>query len=383
VEAAEVEAAEVGKLSIAIYFMVLSSQNLKDPIIIGLPVLVLIVGLWWRHARGNGPRAKGAIIPHYEPPADLTPAEVSVIMFGKVTTAGIMGEIIELARQGFLRIIRTKEKVSLGPDTVVYTFERLKSADELEASFRQDLMKAISIRVLSPAEEFKRQQKDRWKSLRLFFRELAVGFGWKEPDLSNYNPEVSQITMKQLKNVLSERLRSSKNMLSYRLSERRYLLDNSELWIIGRGVIGLIGVLMIYLIMATIYGDKDYFYEVFYPSLFLSLFIVIAVIWKASIYRPKGQEAKDYLLGYALYLQTAEKGRLEFYPEVDGKAEAFELALPYALALGVETEWAQKFQTISLLTPDWYARDDKSRVTSTQLVNELQTIVRQFSDNGK
>ncbi len=356
---------------------------MKEILVLIIPAITLVIGLVWRQTRGNGPKGRGTIIAQYEPPADLTPAEASVIMSGKVTTAGIMGEIIELARQGYLQIIRTKEKVALGPDSIVYTFERLKSADELPVSFRQDLMKAISIRVLSPEEESKRQQKDRWKFWRLFFRELAVGLGWKEPDLSNFNQEVFRITMAQLKSVLSDRLRSSKNRLLYSLSERGYLLDNSELWIIGRGVIGSVGVLLIYLIVGTIYGDRGYLYEVFYPSLFLSLFIVIAVIWKASIYRPKGQEVKEHLLGYRLYLQTVEKGRLEFYPEVDAQAEAFELALPYALALGVEAEWAQKFETISSLTPDWYSRGEGSGVTSIELVTELQTIVRQFAGSTR
>ncbi len=352
---------------------------MRNIVILVIPLLILIVGLWWRKVRGNGPRGRGTVIAQYEPPEDLTPAEVSVIMHGRVTNAGIIGEIVELARLGYIQIVRTREIVPLLPDKITYTFERLKSSFELEPGFRHDLMKAISTGVLPLDERLKKRPKGFWHDIRSSLSELAVGFGWLKPDLTDYNSEVSRITLGQLKTALTDRLRSSKNLLQYSLSERGYLLANSELWTLGRGVVGLAGTLVVYLIVGSLYGDRRYPYAGFYLSLFVSVIIVLLLTWKTSIYQPKGVVVREYVLGLREYLQVAEKGRLEFYPDDDSKDRVFETLLPYALALEVETAWAEKFKEISSLTPVWYSDSISHESNSAELVSQLQEISRQLT----
>ncbi len=294
-------------------------------------------------------------------------------MHGKVTNAGIIGEIVELARLGYIQIVRLKEIAPALPDRVTYTFERLKSFSELSPGFRQDLMKNISTSVLPLDERLKKKPKGVWHKLRSSLREFAVGFGWLEPDLTDYNFEVSKVTLDQLKNVLTNRLRSSKNVLVYSLSERGYLLDNSELRMLGRGLVGLAATLVIYLIVGLLYGDRGYPFAGFYLSLFVSVIIVLLLMWKSTIYQSKGKIMKEYILGLKQYLQVAEKGRLGFYPDDESKDQIFETLLPYALALGVETEWAEKFKTISLLTPVWYSSPESS-LKSDKLARQLEEL---------
>ncbi len=45
-----------------------------------------------------------------------------------------------------------------------------------------------------------------------------------------------------------------------------------------------------------------------------------------------------------MYLSVAEKDRLNLMHEPELTAERFEKLLPYAIALGVENEWGQKFE---------------------------------------
>jgi uncharacterized membrane protein len=60
--------------------------------------------------------------------------------------------------------------------------------------------------------------------------------------------------------------------------------------------------------------------------------------------------------GFRLYLCVAEKDRLNFFNAPEKTPEKFSEYLPYAIALGVEKEWAKQFKDIDLSeTTDWYA----------------------------
>lgn len=56
-----------------------------------------------------------------------------------------------------------------------------------------------------------------------------------------------------------------------------------------------------------------------------------------------GREALDQIEGTQLYLTVAEADRLRFHNAPDRTPEHFEALLPYAVALGVETEWTRQF----------------------------------------
>jgi len=59
--------------------------------------------------------------------------------------------------------------------------------------------------------------------------------------------------------------------------------------------------------------------------------------------------------GFRLYLSVAEKDRLNFFNAPEKTPEKFSEYLPYAIALGVEKEWAKQFKDIDLsTTTDWY-----------------------------
>ena len=65
----------------------------------------------------------------------------------------------------------------------------------------------------------------------------------------------------------------------------------------------------------------------------------------------KGVLEKEKILGFELYLKTAEKYRLEFAE----KQHLFEKYLPYAIAFGVATIWAKAFKGILKDPPKWYS----------------------------
>src|SRR5690606_24899189 len=57
-----------------------------------------------------------------------------------------------------------------------------------------------------------------------------------------------------------------------------------------------------------------------------------------------GRKVMDEIDGFKMYLETAEKERLNFQDEPDMSVQRFEAILPYAMALGVEKPWSERFE---------------------------------------
>lgn len=68
----------------------------------------------------------------------------------------------------------------------------------------------------------------------------------------------------------------------------------------------------------------------------------------------EGNKKYYYLLGMKMYINTAEKHRIEFHNDPKRYNEIFEKLLPYAMIFGLEKQWAKLFEDIYTQTPDWY-----------------------------
>ena len=91
------------------------------------------------------------------------------------------------------------------------------------------------------------------------------------------------------------------------------------------------------------------------------LHIVFAYLLKAPSGR--GRKLMDKLAGFKLYLEVAEKDDLALRHPPDLTPELFEKYLPFAIALGVEQEWAEQFSGVfarlvasggAAYSPSWY-----------------------------
>ena len=58
----------------------------------------------------------------------------------------------------------------------------------------------------------------------------------------------------------------------------------------------------------------------------------------------EGRRIMDKIDGFKMYLETAEKERLNFQDEPQMTVSRFETILPYAVALGVEKPWTERFE---------------------------------------
>lgn len=77
-------------------------------------------------------------------------------------------------------------------------------------------------------------------------------------------------------------------------------------------------------------------------------------------YTPEGRKLMDQLEGLRMYMTSAEKERIKALARVDMPEDTprhFESLLPYAIALGVEKEWAAHFDDVlkkAQYNPQWY-----------------------------
>lgn len=70
--------------------------------------------------------------------------------------------------------------------------------------------------------------------------------------------------------------------------------------------------------------------------------VVFAILMRAPTIQ--GRKVMDQIEGFKMYLDTAEKNRLNISNEPPMTVDRFERILPYAIALGVEKPWSEHFE---------------------------------------
>ncbi len=78
----------------------------------------------------------------------------------------------------------------------------------------------------------------------------------------------------------------------------------------------------------------------------LALPMVISAFWWMSAPTKEGRAVLDRIAGFKQYLSIAERERLDRMTAPDDTPEIFERYLPYAIALGVENRWADRFRSV-------------------------------------
>lgn len=115
--------------------------------------------------------------------------------------------------------------------------------------------------------------------------------------------------------------------------------------------------------------------------------VFFAIIMKRPTLR--GRKVLDEVLGFKDYLEVAEKHEMELRNPPEKTPELFEKYLPFALALGVDQSWAEKFAAVlrdaqladgSAYHPAWYNGDWNNislSSTTSALSSSLNTAITQ------
>src|SRR5690606_13402178 len=83
-----------------------------------------------------------------------------------------------------------------------------------------------------------------------------------------------------------------------------------------------------------------------FPFVVAVTIIVITLVFAMLMRAPTvhGRKVMDEIDGFRMYIETAEKERLNFQGEPEMSVGRFEAILPYAMALEVEKPWSERFE---------------------------------------
>lgn len=306
-----------------------TSERLKDniKILVGagiglvlLPMTALITGFTWWWRRGRDARGRGVIIPQYEPPKDMTPLIAGLVANFSSGNRDITATIIDLARRGYLKIHENRKDRLILKDKVTYSLELMRADHEGLSSYESDLMSTL-------------------------FSTRQVG---ETVELGTYNK-----SMYTFQSGLKKKLDADTKKAGYFTQNpfkvpRKIILVGAMvtvLSLVAGLVVGQVGFIMMGLVVAG--------------------FILAGFVALLPARTAQGVAAKEHLEGLKLYMNTAEKDRIEklespnaAYASGAGEptrtVELFEKLLPFAIVLGVEEGWAKQFQNLYTSPPNWY-----------------------------
>ena len=242
----------------------------------------LVFYLWAWNSIGRDPR-KGVIIPLFKPPMGLSPAACSYVRKMSFNQQAFSAAIISLAVKGYLEIHEDDDEFSLQLKSTKGSGNASKGEQAaMDALFKDDKL-----------VEFDN------KNHALFAR--------------------AQIAL-------------------YKTLKAEYLgklFNLNSLYALPAVIMSIISII----IAAQLHGG---------PAVWIAFAILTVILHLVFIFlmrapTPAGRRIMDEIEGFKMYLNTAEKDRLDQMQSPDLSPEVFESFLPYAFALGVENHWCERF----------------------------------------
>jgi uncharacterized membrane protein len=276
--------------------------------ILFLPLFAFAVmfTMWWY--KGKDPKSGLSVAPMYEPPKDMTPAEVGTLVDDSVDPRDITSTVVDLAVRGYLKIEETDEK-HLVFSNKDYIFHLLKQRPEWDGLASHE-------RVLIEHMYEGGGETCRLSSMKNHFY-TAI-------------PAIKQDIIAELKN---------KDM--YTLDP-----DSAKGYVVGAAI--LIGIPFVLL---QAFHVVDFFLSPLMAVVGIGLSALIIILFGRQMTAKSllGQRTKVQILGFQEFMNRVDADRLKRMPP-----DTFEKFLPYAMALGVEHRWAQAFKDIVKDPPSWY-----------------------------
>jgi len=329
---------------------------IKDNFILLLPLIVLLIMylIWQRH--GKDPIGRGTIIAEYEPPQNVSPTLVGALIDEKIDNRDITAGLIHLAQQGFIKITRL-EKTSIfkSVDYELLVLKNLPSKNEGIDSLISEIF----------FSEYKKE-KDKFISLKLPNLELIppknreVGSSIKLSEIRK-DKQIAKRIAEFKKNV-------SEEMVTFGWYDKNPNTVKIKYTTLG-GLLITIGFFI---------GD---FAFVYFLSLLLTGGVVMIFGWLMPKKTALGAEVKDHLLGFKEFLSVTDAERFKFHNAPAKNPEQFMQYLPYAVAMGVEKQWAEQFKDIYIQNPDWYQGSATNAFLATQFVGDLSNFNTQMGSN--
>jgi uncharacterized membrane protein len=288
-------------------------------------VFIVMLYLWFRYGRDPDSQT---IMAQYEPPEDMLPTLVGALINESVDDRDITAGIIYLAQQGFLTLTRKEETQLVFFDSVDYAITLDRPVEQAPTDTLQDILDM------------------------LFGSGASVG---------------TTVTVSDMKNdrSVARKIKTLKKDVYKEMTDRDFFVSNPRKRV-GSAWVGGILLLLVMGVLTAVFENIWYL-----ASGGVSAAIIVGFGYLMPKKTEKGARTKEHVLGFEHFLTMTQENRLEFHNAPERTPEEFMEYLPYAIAMGVETEWAEQFSDIYIETPDWYAGDVSGRVAATAFANDL------------
>jgi uncharacterized membrane protein len=286
----------------------LETASSNWPLLIPIPVFLFAFWRWRRN--GRDPRRRPIAV-QYEPPASVSPAEAGTLLDNSADMRDITATLVDLAVRGYMRIEEQQNAKLFGlfGGGTSYTFHRLKTAEGL-----------------TPHE-------------RVVFDGIFGLHG-------------DQVQLDELKDEFYKQLSPIRDAIFTQLTGSGFYQRRpdkvKQIWIgCGIGAAVLIGVGGSFVAAAFLLTPVSFIIAAVVSGIILLIF---AQIMPART--DAGSRALEHVLGFEEFLRRVETENLKRI--ILGHPELFDKYLPYAMAFGVEKQFARAFEGIYTQAPQWY-----------------------------
>ena len=305
---------------------------------------------------GKDPQ-KPTVFPQFYPPESLSPAAVNMIFNEQYDESAVTYSLVNLATNGYVQIKDTSEKV-LGLFTKKsFEIYKLKESDSKIAIEEQSILDTtfnakgkvkftgdydfkIANAYSSHAQNMKRQYgdfiKDENNNLKLlpsfliFIISIFTGLYYFAQDV--LPTAFASIFVLVGTFIISGLINVVLHLLKFKISYGT----------IFRFILTLIG---IGIILGAFTLKFDFSFATKSTAIYIILSLIALAYFKYLIKVPSVEKlrVKSLIEGFKMYISAAETNRLKFLNPPEMTPSHFEMILPYAMALGVDKIWGEKF----------------------------------------
>jgi hypothetical protein len=290
---------------------------------VAMLVLGFLVFSWWRNGRDRSYRslyyltndptegtkplfgAKNVVV-EFLPPEDLRPAEMGVILDERADTLDVTATIVDMAVRGYLHITELPKQGWFGHRD--WKLTKQKEPDDLNP-FERKLFDAL--------------------------------FASRD-----------EVELSDLRYTFASDLDNAKDLIYKDAMQRRWFLVDPET---SRTMWMLVGAAMLILGVGASLLSGYFFARALIPVALIPAGLVMLILSRSMARRTAvGSEALRRVLGFRLYIATAETRRQEF----NEQQGIFARYLPFAIVFGCVSKWAKAFEGLddvaSTSTASWY-----------------------------
>jgi uncharacterized membrane protein len=304
------------------------------PIWLALAVFVAVggvVAVFWRwFTAGRDEREFQTIVPEFEPPEKMRPAEIGVLVDESADTLDVTATIVDLAVRGYLTITEVPKEGLFGSRD--WTLTRRKPADDTLLEYERTILSGL----FATGDEVKLSALRRH-----FYTTLAAA----EKQL------YEDTTKRGWFPVDPSRVRATYAVAGVGFIVLAIIVTGALGFVAGGGLVGLAG-----------------------------LAPAIAMVAASPVMPRKsktGAELYRRALGFKQYMVVAEKDRQAFAE----KEHIFADYLPYAIVYRCVDQWAKAFEGIDLkaATAGWYAGNNLATFSAMNMSRDLSSFSQQVS----